>query len=341
MMRRLIGLLTLLCLLCTAAAAPVTPPENMRREEQTFLTYPEWFLVHSPAEYALYANADRPPSDFPFWGHIRQLWSSYARVTEATKPYPFNTGYHVMIMVIATSTTVEYALRSVYENVIGRLAELTRGKTPTAEDRYGAKIAQNYVDFIRVLPWYEFDFMGALRGLWKLDTHGPDQIRKWERRYALTTEYGVKAAYGWLIKIGTKASYGTELLNTVVALDKSIDLPVAMSDYKVIKPLPDGQVLASVPRYEAFKVYASAIAATGANFTEIAGNGPDAKILVTLLAPSDWRSTGSGDSLMFEQPILTQPGRKRVALVTRVGQLADRLRRLDAKTAVLEHIYDY
>ena len=59
----------------TAAAAPLlTPPEHVRGVEQTFLTYPEWFLVFSPAEYAAFVR-HAPPSQFPFLGHIGQFLS--------------------------------------------------------------------------------------------------------------------------------------------------------------------------------------------------------------------------------------------------------------------------
>ena len=34
-----------------------------------------------------------------------------------------NPGYHLMVMVIGVSTTVEYALKSAYETLIGRLTE--------------------------------------------------------------------------------------------------------------------------------------------------------------------------------------------------------------------------
>jgi hypothetical protein len=142
MKRTLLAIFGLAWVACTlavgwaanAATASVTPTEHRRGEEQTFLTYPEWFLVHSPAEYATYVR-EHTPSDFPFWGHIGQLWRSYGAVTRATRDYPFNPGYHVMICVIATSTTVEYAIRSAYETVIGRLSELTAVHGLTEEDR--------------------------------------------------------------------------------------------------------------------------------------------------------------------------------------------------------------
>jgi hypothetical protein len=325
------------------ADATVTPTEHRRGEEQTFLTYPEWFLVHSPAEYAAYVQT-HAPTDFPFWGHIAQLWRSYAAVTRETRRDTFNAGYHVMICVIAGSTTVEYALRSAYETVIGRLTALTLQHGLTDEDRYGARIAQDYVDFIRVQPWYEYDFAKALRGLWKSTSlWGADPLRKWERKYALTTEYGVKAAYGWLIRKATKASYDEPLPVTAVAVDR---LPpaaaAALPELKPLLQMADGPALVTVPRYAAFKVHAVALAKAGATFREIAGNGADARILVTLLVPADWSPRALPGRVLFEDPILTRPGRKRVAWVTRVGDLARALNEMAAAPgAEIEHVYDY
>jgi len=83
--RRLaVAALALLCARAARALEPVTPPEHRRGAEQTFLTFPEWFLVHSPAEYAAYVSSHQP-SGFPFWGHVGQFWRSYAAVTRATK----------------------------------------------------------------------------------------------------------------------------------------------------------------------------------------------------------------------------------------------------------------
>jgi len=327
---RLFALLLLLGI-ASARAESVTPPEYRRNVEQTFLTFPEWFLVHSPAEYAAYVK-EHTPSDFPFIAHVRQFWSSYGRVNEAIREYPFNFGYHVMIVVIGVSTTVEYGIRSAYETLIGRVSELTARHGLTPEDRFGAQVAQEYVDFIRVLPWYEFDFTGRLAKLWR-DTPawGPDPLRKWERRYALTTEYAIKAVYGYLIKVGTKASYGDELLVTAVVVDK---LPKGIQkDLPELKILDEKQNLVLVPRYDAFMRQASTLAKRGARFKEIAGN--DSIILVSVLSRNDF------DKPLFEQPILTQPGWKRIALVVPVGELAAFLSGLDARGALLEHVYDY
>lgn len=143
----------------TAYAESPIAPDQRRGVEQTFLTFPEWYLVHSPAEYAVYTT-QHPAHEFPFITHIQQLWSSYAAVTreQIQAKYPANLGYHLMIGVIATSTTIEYGLRWAYENTLGRMSWATTSHGLTAEDRYAAQVAQDYVDFIRQQPWYLYDF---------------------------------------------------------------------------------------------------------------------------------------------------------------------------------------
>ncbi|HWJ26835.1 MAG TPA: hypothetical protein VNS32_09855, partial [Flavisolibacter sp.] len=124
------------------------PKEDMRPADQTFLTYPEWFLVHSPAEQVDYFKT-HTATTFPYMGHVAQFWDSYKMVYSPIKnKYPFNTGYHFMIWVIGSSATAEYALKAAYETTIGRLTDTDSGQTMTEEDRFNAVYTQQYVDFI-------------------------------------------------------------------------------------------------------------------------------------------------------------------------------------------------
>lgn len=307
------------------AAEIATPAEHRRPEDQTYLTFPEWFLVFSPVEYAQFVKTDSP-SEFPFRGHVQQFWQSYAAVTRATqaRAYPFNGGYHVMILVIGTSTTFEYAVRSGYETIFGRLAELTTS-TRTAEDEYGARVAQDYVDFINERPWYEFPFWSKLRGLWSdVPATGEGMLRKYERRYALTTEYGVKAIYGWVIGLGAQASYDAPISSTAV----------------VASVASQPATLQLLPRYAAFTAAATQLARGGANFSEVAGNGESADLLISVLVPVGWQLPPHATEL-FQQPILTQPSTRRIALVVPVAQLGVTLREFDATHAHIEHVFDY
>ncbi len=323
-------------------ATVLTAPEDRRTPDQTFLTFPEWYLVHSPAEYARFLARSEPPSAFPLFAHIGQFWQGYHAVNREVARYPFNAGYHLMVMVIGTSTTVEYALKGIYEHTIGRLAEATvGGSAPVAEERLYAAYAQAYVDFIRIEPWYKFDFVAPLAELWSdLPLSGPNLIRRWERRFALTTELLVKEGYARLIKLGTQSVYDAPRPVTAVVLSKAPEPDAATyPDYNA-RNAEGPEVLATIPRYEAFTAYSRWLAGQGIDFREIAGN--DGEVLVSVLVPTAWMSSGPGRTL-FEQPIVTRPGQKRAVLAVRVNQLAALLRSWGEKRGgvLVEHIYDF
>ena len=319
-----------------------TAPEDRRTPDQTFLTFPEWYLVHSPAEYARYLSRGEPPSAFPLFAHVGQFWQGYRAVNREVARYPFNGGYHLMVMVIGSSTSVEYALKGLYEHTVGRLAEATvSGDAPVPEDRLYAGYAQAYVDFIRIEPWYQFDFLAPLRQLWsEFPLSGPNLIRRWERRFALTTELLVKEGYARVIKLGTQSVYEAAKPVTAVVINKAPEVDAATYPDYAARPASGPDVLATIPRYEPFTAYSRWLANQGIDFREIAGN--DGEVLVSLLVPSAWMSSAPSRTL-FEQPILTRPGHKRVVLAIRVNQLSALLRSFGEKRGgvVVEHIYDF
>lgn len=333
----MVAFLVAACMLATTWAKPLASAEHVRGVEQTLLTYPEWFLVFSPHEYAEFITANEP-SRFPFYGHIGQFWQSYKAVFDEAqrRGLDLNPGYHLMIMVIGTSTTVEYAIKSAYETLLGQLVAAVSGSS-TPEDRYAAAIAQDYVRFIRVLPWYEYDFGKALAGLWQdIPPTGPTMLRKWERRFAMTTEYAIKWGYAKLIKMGTKSIYETPLLVTAVATNAAPQTDPARPELKFLAEVPDGGALVLVPRYEAFTAYSQMLADQGLNFLEIAGN--NTFVLVSLLAPETWQPS---QTPLLVQPILTQPGTQRVLLTLPVSNLAQAMRQWKTAKLTVEHVFDY
>lgn len=325
-------------------AASLTPVEHRRTPDQTFLTFPEWYLVHSPAEYAAYLGRGSAPSDFPLYSHIGQFWQGYRAVGKEISNYPFNGGYHLMVMVIGTSTTVEYGLKGLYEHTIGRLAEATKaGVAPLPEERFAAGYAQAYVDFIRLDPWYLFDFWSQLKTLWSdVPLGGPDRLRRWERRFALTTELLAKEGYARLIKLGTQSIYDAPKPVTAVVLSRAAAVDASHPGYTPL-PAPAGSdaVLATIPRYEAFTAYSRWLAGQGIDFREVAGNRGD--IVVSLLVPDDWRADSGTARTLFTQPLLTRPGTQRVVLATPVPQLGALLRQVEPAlgASAIEHVYDF
>jgi hypothetical protein len=338
--------ITLLAAAASAAPALIeAPPEHRRTPDQTFLTFPEWYLVHSPAEYAAYLGSGAAPSQFPLFAHIGQFWQGYRAVGRELAPYPFNGGYHLMVMVIGTSTTVEYGLKGLYEHTLGRLAEATKsGDAPVPEERFAAAFAQAYVDFIRIDPWYLFDFAAQLKALWQeVPSTGPNLLRRWERRFALTSELLVKETYARLIKLGTQSIYDAPKPVTSVVLSAApagAGAPAASCIVAAPTPVAAG-VLTTLPRYEAFTACSRWVAAQGLDFKEVAGNRGD--IVVSLRVPEHWADAGGRSRTLFTQAILTRPGTERVVLALPVDQLSALLRQLEAQqgAAAIEHVYDY
>ncbi|TXI92741.1 MAG: hypothetical protein E6Q34_06120 [Burkholderiaceae bacterium] len=344
---RLFTILSCALLLCVSvystqartASKSALPAEHQRGLEQTLLTFPEWFLVFSPHEYASFIAHERA-SDFPFYGHIGQFWQSYRAVSKEASAQNLNPnpGYHLMVMVIGVSTTVEYALKSAYETLIGRLTEAS-ASGPTEEDHYAAKVARDYVDFIRIYPWYEYAYADKLKGLWhETSWSGNNMLRKWERKFALSTEYLAKMIYAKMIMLGTKSIYDAPLQMTGVVTDKAPTIDPQLPHLKVLSQLESGQSVIVIPRYEAFTTYSRNLAKQGLNFEDIAGNREF--ILVSVLATKNWKPANNS-RLLFSQVILTQPDQQRFALLVPVNQLATSLRDWDLAQVEVEHVFDY
>ncbi len=296
----------------------LTPKKDVRTIDQTFLTYPEWFLVFSPEEQANYFTHHTATS-FPFMSHTAQIWESYKIVNDQVKDnFPTNTGYHFMIWVIGTSASVEYSAKAWYETIIGRITDT--GEPVTDEDKFNADFTQNYVDFIKDHPWYEFDFKSRLKSLWTSTSFfGEKFLRKTERRYMLTSELLVKYVYGKAIGLGTKQVYEEALLTTAVILDNNS--------------------LIYLPRYDKFARAVANIAKEGHTLKEIAGNS--SAILLTVLVSADRKIKFENTQTVFTQPTASDMRMKRVALVVPVPNLCRLLLQLDKEKIGVEHLFDY
>lgn len=319
----------------TAPTARIETPETERRApDQTFLTYPEWFLVFSPDELAGLLET-RPASDFPWFGHIVQLWQGAVTAVDVTRGrYPTNSDYLLMIGVIGVSTTLEYGAEGMWENAFGAFTAALGPRT--AEDRFWAASTRRYVDFLNVGPWFRFDYIAELRTLWgSTPWLGPNPLRSIERRYWLSTVLLAKAIYGAAMNAASTSMYGVESSITAVVVDRRPAEPlppgVEMGD-----TLPDGSTHLRLPRYTAFAEAARALSSQGVDFVEIAGNR--GAILVSLRLPTADRAEIAGQALVLTQPILTQAPLQRFAVAVPVDRLSELLRRFPH---AIEHVYDY
>ena len=318
-----------------ANAHPLTPIKDVRPPDQTFLTYPEWYLVFSPEEQAQYYKTQTATS-FPYMAHTAQIWQGYKIVYDQIKDnFPYNGGYHFMIWVIGSSASVEYSIKAWYETVVGRVTDTH--EVLTDEDKFNAKFTQDYVDFIKDNPWYAFDFKSRLVSLWgSTSFFGDNFLRKIERKYILTSELLVKTVYGKLIGLGTQTVYDEALPVTAVIIDS---IPTNAVLPAIVKRFPDSSVLINLPRYDKFNAAVNALAKSGCKFKEVAGN--NSAILLTVLVPNNANPVFNNAQTVFTQPMASKPSIKRVGIATPVTNLHKLLLGLDSAGMHIEHVFDY
>ncbi|MDB5255371.1 MAG: FAD-binding protein [Chitinophagaceae bacterium] len=325
----------------TGIAAELSQIKGWKRDEgQTYLTLPEWYLVYSPDEYAQFISKEKP-SKFPYYGASKQFWDYYSDVCHLTeKQYAFNQGYHLMLWVIGSSYSLENLVKGMYEKTIGRISELFSWGERTEEDEYAAKIARDYVAFIRIDPWYEFPFGQALWDLWTgTDLFGKGMVRKCERKIILSNEYAVKALYAYLIKLGTKEVYG-DAESEMFVRTKGINDSILKEHPKIsfVKTLSDSTQIITLPRYEQFRDESIALFDQTIPYLQVAGNDT---ILLSYVAPDNKPYTFSSGEVVIKRPVLTLPGYNRSGLKVPVIHLDESVRYLQKEGLVIEHIYDY
>ena len=322
-----------------ARRASLGVPNYAREGSATFLTLPEWYIVYSTEEYAAFV-ATRPPSRFPWFASIAQFWRTYAGACRATrKAYPFDAGVHLMIGVIGVSFSGEQAAKGVYESTLGRLGEWLGGHG-TEEDAFARRTAEEYGRFMHRVPWYEFSFATKLRALWReTPLWGAHPARKWERKLALSAEYGTKAVYGRLLRQATGAMYTPEDVAIRAWVEDVPDEALTDARVKKVKTLGPGSFILALPRDETFTAVALGLVRRGARFRDIAANQV---IALTALGPRDTRRALPVDAgVVLDEQVLTNPAVTRLTVRAPVPSLGAIVAALEGRGATIEHLYDY
>lgn len=312
--------------------------DYVRSGAATYLTVPEWYIVYSTEEYAAFLR-QHPPSDFPYLGASRQYWELYGAMCDATRGvYPVDAGNHLMLGVIGVSFTAENLVKAGWENTVGGLAEWLGGHA-TDEDAFAERTATEYGRFMHTVPWYQFPFGARLTALWReTGLWGPAPVRKWERKLALSAEYGVKAAYAWVIRQATGAVYEPEAERIHAWLAPAPAAALADPRVRRVKDLGPGGMVVTLPRYEPFTELVRALVHQGARFRDVAGNDT---IVVSALARGGARPGAEAGAIIFSAPILTEPAAARLVLRTPVASLHAAVPALEYVGVRLEHVYDY
>ena len=315
-------------------------PNYRFREDKSYLTFPEWYIVYTSQDFARFIEKANP-SGFGYFRSAGEFWTSYCAINEWVAPrYEFSFGTHLMIYVIGISHTVEYGIKGIYENTVGRLSELFAPTPSTPEDLFARKYTFDYGQWLNTVPWYDFPFGERLTQFWEtVPFSGRGPVRKGERRFAISTDLAVKAAFGWMIKDSSQTVYAPPELE-IHALMRGLPLDTAPIDRRIalVETFRDGTQLVRLPRYQPFTEIVQTLGQTNASFLEIGGNS---NILISLTAPDNWTPPEDMPPVVFETKILSGAGGKRVGLSVPVSLLLDVIRQIGPSGARLEHVYDY
>jgi len=144
---------------------------------------------------------------------------------------------------------------------------------------------------------------------------------------------------GWLMKKATQSTYDPEQ-SEILAWTRKPDRGELRVDppARVLDPPDAHSELLSLPRYEPFTAAVTKLAREGVRFIEIAGNR---RILMTVIAPRDWKDTQARGERLVEWDLLTRPGEKRVAISVAVDRLHEVIPGLEAEHVKIDHLYDY
>lgn len=181
---------------CRPAARATTGAPT---QSNTGLSFPEWYVASSFEDFGRFLDRGGE-SGFPYAPHILGFWQSFCAISRSaahSAQGPSRIGIHAL----GLRYSIEYAFKGLYENTAGRFTEWWRGPNPTPEDIYARAVAQDYAEFLHANPWHGFRFGERLRGLWAATPlGGPSAVRRFERKFALSAEYGIKAGAAWLTR---------------------------------------------------------------------------------------------------------------------------------------------
>jgi hypothetical protein len=321
----------------------ITDEGYARPQGDSFLTFPEWYIVHAYNDLAG-VTARSSESGFRYLASIRGFWSSLCGATrQASASGPASADQKATNYIIGFSFTAEMGLQGAYERTLGALTEWTTGGRKTAEDEFNLALLKEYAAFLYQTPWYRFPFGSKLQQFWR-ETPFVPSIRAVERRGSLSLQYAARCAYAALMRFVAGYDPADLTIRSVVGGMTPSELE-AVDGVKVIREVSDANgvrgVLVETARYAAFDAFVRELGRRpSASLLEVAGNH---RILVTIIAPAENGTPleMADRTAIFQLPIQSTPGSRRIGIDTPIRSLVQDVKRFEAAGYRFEHAYDY
>ncbi|MCZ8374090.1 MAG: hypothetical protein O9342_01830 [Beijerinckiaceae bacterium] len=314
-----------------AAREPILPPEHRRALVDTFLTYPEWSIVHAYEDLAVVSRRDGEGA-FAYRAAIAGYWGNLCALARTASARGEVSGeIKAMLYIIGVSVSAELGLKGLYETTLGALFRPSAPPFP-AEDQLAWEMGDAYAAFLQQTPWYAFPFGEYLGKLWALPFGSVAPARALERRLALSLEWGGKAVYAKAMAAAAGLAPASLTIRSVLS---GIE---PMPEATIIDKRPDGSVIVETPRYRAFTAFLLHQMGKGHRVLEIAGQ---TEILVTVLVPPSWQAPPGLPPALVAVPVQARPGWQRLGYFVRLDALPALNAALARAGGQFEHAYDY
>jgi hypothetical protein len=313
-----------------------------RMQGDTFLTFPEWYIVHAYSDLAG-VTARGSESDFDYLASISGFWSSLCGATrQASLSGAGSSDQKTTNYIIGFSFTVEMGLQGAYERTIGALTSWTAEGRKTAEDEFNLALLKEYAAFLYQTPWYRFPFREKLMAFWH-ETPFVPSIRAVERRISLSLQYAGKSGYAATMRFLAGYDPADLTIRSVVGGMPPSDL-ATVPGVRVLWPVVSANgtkgVLVETARYAEFDAFVRQLSRhPGASLLEVAGNH---RILVTIVLPEADTAVADFDGEpIFRLSIQSSPGSSRLGIDAPVRSLVGDVKRVEDAGYRFEHAYDY
>lgn len=320
-----------------ARTASLLPAEHRRDEVNTYLTYPEWSIVHAYEDLAAVMRRTSE-SDFDYFGSIGRFWGSLCSISRlASQRGKISAEYKVMLYTIGLSFAGEMGVKGLYEKTLGRMTAWIASPRKTPEDDFALAVADDYAAFLRQVPWYEYPFGRTLVRFWReTPLTGGNIVRKIERRMALSLEWGLKSIYAKVIAAGAAAAPAPLRIRSVV--DGLTNDDVAADPRITVIERAGDRTIVETDRYATFTSIVRGLAPRGRTLSEIAGNQ---NIMVTVFSPRDVLPPDMSATVLLSAPVAARQGWYRLAVDVKVSDLTRFIGSLERANLLLDHVYDY
>ena len=337
-----------------------------RSADSTRSTWIEWGNVRFSKQYAEFVQTHHSYA-FDYMGHLLQHWQHFSNyIRESSKDVSYKdlifSENFMMNVFILLSTTVQCITSAVTNLPSQFLARWQHGENwrhvsdLTALERYAAKVEKEYAEFIDHTPFYMFDYMGKIKGVWNAALR--------DRQGALSTGLNICSATLWsaslmataAVSAPIKAFYSSEAnaapgtIKVLIhdpngELEQVIDTWEAAKDQEhqqhikieEVYTTPDHYKLVSMPRYVPFTKICQYISKTqGLKLLKVAGN---TSISIDVLLDKDSPlSTQHQGTKVYEMPRLQDLQDRQYE--THYVPLTDLKQFLQAFEGHIEHIHE-